>query len=86
MDGVKVDAEKVCKGLECCTSAKHPIPCGMCDYYGNNEYNDFWSCRISLMRDAFALINAQQEKIKDLEDMCSDLDSKLDWYIETYEE
>lgn len=52
--------EKASKGLECCLSAKHPIPCHKCDYYNNTDYNDVWSCRLSLMRDARNLLKAQE--------------------------
>lgn len=52
--------EKVNHGLDCCLSAKHPIPCHECDYYNNTDYNDVWSCRLSLMRDARELLKAQE--------------------------
>lgn len=54
------DREKVNQGLDCCLSAKHPIPCHKCDYYNNTDYNDVWSCRLSLMRDARKLLKAQE--------------------------
>ena len=54
------DREKTMKGLACCLSAKHPIPCHECDYYNNTDYNDVWSCRLSLMRDARELLKAQE--------------------------
>ena len=57
---MKDEWEKVSKGLECCLSAKHPIPCHKCDYYNNTDYNDVWSCRLSLMRDARELLKAQE--------------------------
>lgn len=53
------DWEKVMKGLECCLAGKYP-PCGECDYYGDMNYNDPWSCRLSLMADALALLKAQE--------------------------
>lgn len=52
------DREKVIKGLECCLSNKYP-PCGKCGYDGDIRYNDAWSCRLSLMADALALLKAQ---------------------------
>ena len=53
--------EKVIKGLECCLASKYP-PCGECGYDGDMNYNDAWSCRLSLMADALALLKAQEQK------------------------
>lgn len=64
-----MDRDKVIKGLECCTYAKLPIPCDKCDYFGNDEYNDPWSCRISLMRDALTLLKAQEPREMKLEEI-----------------
>ena len=58
------DIEKVIKGLRCCTHAKAPILCDECPYFGNDDYNDAWSCRIAVMRDAFELLKEQEEKIE----------------------
>lgn len=52
--------EKVSEGLECCLSGKHPIPCDKCRYFNDTAYNDVWSCRLSLMRDARELLKAQE--------------------------
>ena len=57
------ELDKVINGLKCCTHAKAPIPCGDCSYFGNIEYNDVWSCRIAVMRDALELLKEQQEII-----------------------
>lgn len=61
------DLKKTLLGLECCTSGKHPTPCGNCQYYGNEDYNDPWSCRIALMRDAIFLLKKQDQKEKECE-------------------
>ena len=53
--------EKVIKGLECCLASKYP-PCGECGYDGDMNYNDAWSCRLSLMADALVLLKAQEQK------------------------
>ncbi len=60
------DREKVKKGFERCLSGKMPFGCGECPYFGDEEYNDAWSCRLSLMRDAFALLKEQEERIEQL--------------------
>ena len=57
------DLEKVLNGLEHCTSAKYPYPCNGCVYRYNIDYNDPWSCRIAVMRDALGLLK-EQEKTK----------------------
>lgn len=54
------ELDKVINGLKCCTHAKAPIPCGDCSYFGNIEYNDVWSCRIAVMRDALELLKRQE--------------------------
>ena len=54
------DLGKVLNGLEHCTSAKYPYPCNECVYRCNIDYNDPWSCRISVMRDALELLKAQE--------------------------
>ncbi len=58
------DREKVKKGFERCLSGKMPFGCGECLYFGDEEYNDAWSCRLSLMRDAFAMLKEQEEREK----------------------
>lgn len=57
------ELEKVVKGLKCCVHAKAPIPCEYCPYFGNDDYNDAWSCRIAIMKDALELLKEQQEII-----------------------
>ena len=54
-----IDREKVIRGLECCLASKYP-PCGECGYDGDMNYNDPWSCRLSLMADALALLKEQE--------------------------
>ena len=61
------DIEKVIKGLKCCTHAKAPIPCGDCSYSENDDYNDAWSCRIAMMRDALELLKEYKAIKKTLE-------------------
>lgn len=55
--------EKVSEGLECCLSGKHPIPCDKCRYFNDTAYNDVWSCRLSLMRDARSILEALRPRI-----------------------
>lgn len=65
MDGVKVDAEKVRKGFECCYMDKSPKHREGCPYNMDNEgcgHDTF-----ALERDALALILRQQERIVELE-------------------
>lgn len=66
--------EKVCKGLECCE--KDVQLCygeTVCEYYHLNP-----RCWTTLARDALALINAQQERIKELEHEISRLKQHVD--------
>lgn len=74
------DLDRVMKGLECCTSAKHPISCDKCDYFGNDEYNDFWSCRISLMRDALTLLKAQEARVMMVEEAQQAEEGTVVWF------
>lgn len=65
MDGDEVpNREKVIKGLECCLASKYP-PCDECDYYGDMNYNDSWSCRLSLMADALTLLRLEDASTND---------------------
>ena len=56
------EREKVIRGLECCLASKYP-PCGECGYDGDMKYNDPWSCRLSLMADALALLKEQEPRV-----------------------
>ena len=58
------ELENIIKGLKCCTHAKAPIPCDYCPYVENNDYNDAWSCRIAVMKDALELLKEQKADIK----------------------
>lgn len=60
--------DKVFEGLERCLSGKRPFGCGNCPYYGNKDYEDVWSCRLALMRDAYTMLKEQQikQKVKQL--------------------
>ena len=55
------ELEKVKKGFERCLSGKMPFGCGECPYFGDEEYTDAWSCRLSLMRDSFDLLKEQED-------------------------
>ncbi len=68
------ELDKVINGLKCCTHAKAPIPCGDCSYFGNIEYNDAWSCRIAVMRDALELLKKDEVK-PEIEKANYDIDS-----------
>lgn len=59
-----MDREKIKKGFERCLSGKMPFGCGKCPYFGDEEYTDAWSCRLSLMRDALELLKEQDELLK----------------------
>ena len=83
--------EKVIKGLKCCTHAKAPIPCGDCSYSENDDYNDAWSCRIAVMRDALELLKEQDEQKKQIlkavwdvlhEGVSTDTVADQDWVYE----
>ena len=64
-----MDREKIKKGFERCLSGKMPFGCGKCPYFGDEEYTDAWSCRLSLMRDALKLLKEQTDEIKELRSM-----------------
>ena len=51
-----VDRDKAMNGLERCLSGKVQFGCGKCPYFGDETYNDAWSCRLSLMQDCRELI------------------------------
>ena len=55
------ELENVIKALKCCTHAKAPIPCDYCPYVGNDDYNDAWSCRIAVMKDALELLKEKKQ-------------------------
>ena len=71
------DIEKVINGLKCCTHAKAQIPCGDCSYCGNDDYNDAWSCRIALMKDALELLKEQKEQLDTQKENFAHLAAKL---------
>lgn len=62
------DQEKVIKALECCLTSKYP-PCDECGYDGDANYNDAWSCRLSLMADALTLLKAQRSRVMTLKEV-----------------
>ena len=57
------DREKVIKGLECCVMSSN-ADCKNCPYDGVIDH-----CAGTLMRDAFALLKAQEPRVMTLEDI-----------------
>ena len=58
---MKLNAEQIKRALECCNSEGHI--CGKCPY---ESVRIGISCRDKLIRDALALINSQEQRIKEL--------------------
>ena len=55
-----LNAEQVKKALECCIKNQ----CENCCQCGN--WHEQWNCMTSLMKNALALINSQEQRIKEL--------------------
>jgi hypothetical protein len=64
------DREKVIKGLECCSKGDS-ADCDNCNYHG--AMTDV-PCESTLMRDALALLKAQEPRVMTLEEV-----NALDW-------
>lgn len=63
------DREKVIKGMECCMIT--PGPCGTnCPYADTGDENDY--CDQKIIKDAFALLKAQEQKCRE----CGEATSK----------
>ena len=72
---IAVNAETVKRALECCTrgrKSKEDRPCLDCPYNecnivgGTSERQTKGTCQGWLMKDALALINSQEQRIKEL--------------------
>lgn len=63
-DGMSEQLEKVRKGLEICTESTGYGGCITCPYHADYYPN---TCRYANKKDALALIQQQQERIKELE-------------------
>ena len=62
------DREKVIKGMECCMIT--PGSCGTnCPYAGTGDENDY--CDQKIIKDAFALLKAQEPRLVTYEDFHS---------------
>jgi hypothetical protein len=71
---MELNAEQIKKALECCTRGRKQddIPCFDCSYNecnvvgGTSERQITGTCQGWLMKDALALINSQEQRIKEL--------------------
>ena len=67
-----LNAEQIIKALECCTSEKHE--CANCSYCRDEYFCD----REQFKKDALALINSQEQRIKELTEENERLQTYLD--------
>lgn len=61
MTEIKIDREKVIKGLECCKMPDCPDDCPYC--------NEGPTCRQNMERDALALLKAEEPRVLTLEEV-----------------
>ena len=68
---MELNAEQIKKALECCVTTSAG-DCNKCGYKGKKR-NIFITCTNCLISDALALINSQEQRIKELEKYNADM-------------
>lgn len=71
-----IDREKVIKGLECCSAQDRRV--AFCHEY-DCPYRDYEECPENLMRDALALLKAQEPRVMTLEEVIDNSELRVVW-------